>query len=67
MYIEQPEKSGIETLSLILKEINSAIEATNAPIIKISISNISLNMRLTPRQAIKQANEPDKVFSPILK
>ena len=40
MYIEQPEKSGIETLSLILKEINSAIEATNAPIIKISISKI---------------------------
>jgi len=36
MYIEQPEKSGIETLSLILKEINSAIEATNAPKIKIS-------------------------------
>ena len=40
MYIAQPETSGIETLSLILEEINSTIEATNEPKIKISISNI---------------------------
>ena len=67
MYIAQPETIGIETLSLILKEINSTIEATNAPKIKILISNISLNIKPIPRQEIKQAIEPDKVFFPILK
>ena len=64
-YIAHPDSTGIEKLSFIFIDVNSAIVVVNAPIKRMSKFTSKLRIRPTKRHIIKHAREPDKVFLPI--
>ena len=57
-----PEKIGMDKLSLILMDDNSANVAMKEPKIIVDAFRLKLNNNPIMQQVTKQAIEPDKVF-----
>ena len=65
--MDNPEKIGMDKLSLIFMDDNSVKVATNAPNIIVYVFRLRLNINPIVQQAAKHAIEPDKVLRPILR
>ena len=64
--MDNPEKIGIDKLSLIFIDDNSVNVAINAPRIMVDVFRLKLNNNPITQQVTKQAIDPDKVLRPIL-
>ena len=65
--MENPEKIGMDKLSLIFMDDNSVNVAINAPNIIVDVFRLWLNNSPIVQQLMKHATDPDKVFRPILR
>ena len=64
--MDNPEKIGIDKLSLIFIDDNSTNVATNEPKMMVGEFRPKLNNKPIMQQKAKHAIEPDKVLRPIL-